>query len=105
MESAEKIALVTGASRGIGKACVLALADAGFDVAFTARTAKEFAMRVTSVLLVLMTALVMGQSAADLDPEFAARVQHGQRALPLHQAVSIRGEFFVAARLVRGSAS
>jgi NAD(P)-dependent dehydrogenase (short-subunit alcohol dehydrogenase family) len=35
------VALVTGASRGIGKACVLALADAGFDVAFTARTAKE----------------------------------------------------------------
>jgi NAD(P)-dependent dehydrogenase (short-subunit alcohol dehydrogenase family) len=36
-----RVALVTGASRGIGKACVLALADAGFDVAFTARTAKE----------------------------------------------------------------
>lgn len=35
------VAMVTGASRGIGKACVLALADAGFDVAFTARTAKE----------------------------------------------------------------
>lgn len=35
------IALVTGASRGIGKACVLALAGAGFDVAFTARTATE----------------------------------------------------------------
>ncbi|HVS68962.1 MAG TPA: SDR family NAD(P)-dependent oxidoreductase [Mycobacteriales bacterium] len=35
------VALVTGASRGIGKACVLALADAGFDVAFTARTARE----------------------------------------------------------------
>jgi NAD(P)-dependent dehydrogenase (short-subunit alcohol dehydrogenase family) len=39
--SERKVALVTGASRGIGKACVLALADAGFDVAFTARTAKE----------------------------------------------------------------
>lgn len=35
------VAFVTGASRGIGKACVLALAQAGFDVAFTARTAKE----------------------------------------------------------------
>lgn len=35
------VALVTGASRGIGKASVIALASAGFDVAFTARTAKE----------------------------------------------------------------
>ena len=39
--SSRPVALVTGASRGIGKACVLALASAGFDVAFTARTAKE----------------------------------------------------------------
>jgi NAD(P)-dependent dehydrogenase (short-subunit alcohol dehydrogenase family) len=35
------VALVTGASRGIGKACVLALARAGFDVGFTARTERE----------------------------------------------------------------
>jgi len=32
---------VTGASRGIGKASALALADAGFDVAITARTVRE----------------------------------------------------------------
>lgn len=36
-----KVALVTGASRGIGKAAALALADAGFDVAITARTERE----------------------------------------------------------------
>ena len=35
------VALVTGASRGIGKATALALADAGFDVAITARTVHE----------------------------------------------------------------
>jgi NAD(P)-dependent dehydrogenase (short-subunit alcohol dehydrogenase family) len=35
------VAFVTGASRGIGRACAIALADAGFDVAFTARTARE----------------------------------------------------------------
>lgn len=34
-------ALVTGASRGIGKATAVALAGAGFDVAFTARTVHE----------------------------------------------------------------
>ncbi len=35
------VALVTGASRGIGKATALALAEAGLDVAFTARTVHE----------------------------------------------------------------
>jgi NAD(P)-dependent dehydrogenase (short-subunit alcohol dehydrogenase family) len=37
----EGVALVTGASRGIGKACAIQLAHAGFDVACTARTQRE----------------------------------------------------------------
>ena len=32
------VAFITGASRGIGKACALELADAGYRVAITART-------------------------------------------------------------------
>jgi NAD(P)-dependent dehydrogenase (short-subunit alcohol dehydrogenase family) len=36
-----KLALVTGASRGIGKACAVHLARAGFDVAVLARTLHE----------------------------------------------------------------
>jgi NAD(P)-dependent dehydrogenase (short-subunit alcohol dehydrogenase family) len=36
-----RVAMVTGASRGIGKACAIELADAGFDVAVTARTVNE----------------------------------------------------------------
>ncbi len=36
-----KVAFVTGASRGIGKACAVELARAGFDVAITARTVNE----------------------------------------------------------------
>ena len=38
---AERVALVTGASRGIGKATAVALAEAGLDVAITARTVHE----------------------------------------------------------------
>jgi NAD(P)-dependent dehydrogenase (short-subunit alcohol dehydrogenase family) len=40
-ENDTKVALVTGASRGIGKAAALKLAEAGFDVAITARTQHE----------------------------------------------------------------
>lgn len=36
-----KVAFVTGASRGIGKAACIALARKGFDVVVTARTVKE----------------------------------------------------------------
>jgi len=37
----EKVAFVTGASRGIGKAIAVELAGAGYDVAITARTMHE----------------------------------------------------------------
>ena len=36
-----KVAFVTGASRGIGKACAVELAAAGFKIAITARTVQE----------------------------------------------------------------
>ncbi len=43
MQLQNKVALVTGGTRGIGKAIVLALAEAGADVAFTYRSSKESA--------------------------------------------------------------
>jgi 3-oxoacyl-[acyl-carrier protein] reductase len=36
-----KVAFVTGATRGIGRACALSLARAGFDIAVTGRTLRE----------------------------------------------------------------
>lgn len=41
MSNDTPVAFVTGASRGIGRASALALADAGFDVVITARTERE----------------------------------------------------------------
>ena len=41
MSSARKVAFVTGASRGIGRASAIALAEKGFDVVVTARTMTE----------------------------------------------------------------
>lgn len=41
MASSGKVAIVTGATRGIGKACALSLAREGFDVVVTGRTQKE----------------------------------------------------------------
>jgi NAD(P)-dependent dehydrogenase (short-subunit alcohol dehydrogenase family) len=41
MSDDRKVALITGASRGIGKVCAQYLARAGYDVAITARTVQE----------------------------------------------------------------
>ncbi|HMD47026.1 MAG TPA: SDR family oxidoreductase [Acidimicrobiales bacterium] len=40
-DASAKVAFVTGASRGVGKAAAVSLAAAGFDVAVTARTVHE----------------------------------------------------------------
>jgi NAD(P)-dependent dehydrogenase (short-subunit alcohol dehydrogenase family) len=49
--SERSVAFITGASRGIGKACAVALANAGFDIGVTARTVHEGEAREHSATL------------------------------------------------------
>lgn len=45
-----KVCFVTGGSRGIGRAIVTALADAGADVAFTYQASKDLALALANCL-------------------------------------------------------
>ena len=73
------VALVTGASRGIGKASAIALAAAGFDVALAARTVHEGDAQSEPNSVRGDDPVV--QLPGSLDSTAAAIVGHGQRAL------------------------
>lgn len=63
----DKVALVTGAGRGIGAACALALAEAGADVAITARTEEQLAGVATDIEALGRRALVFPADVSDLE--------------------------------------
>src|SRR4051794_25386939 len=67
------VALVTGASRGIGKATAIELGNAGFDVAVSARTLVDGAAHLDDDPSVPVP--------GGLDTTVAAIEQHGVRAL------------------------
>ena len=60
-----KIAAITGASRGIGRACVLALAADGFDVVLIGRTLESLEAVAAEVKALNQIAYVIQSDAAD----------------------------------------
>ena len=62
-----KVAIVTGAGRGIGAACALALAEAGADVVLTARTEEQLRAVAKEAEAFGRRALVIPADANDLD--------------------------------------
>ena len=67
-----KVALVTGASRGIGRCAALALAERGWDVVITGRTVHEGDARERGVTI-----------PGSLDTTASEIEERGRRALPI----------------------
>jgi len=62
-----KVAVVTGAGRGIGAASALALAEAGADVVLSARTADQLELVAKEITSMGRRALVVPADLSDLD--------------------------------------
>jgi len=67
----ERVALVTGASQGIGKACAIALAEAGAKVVLAARNLEKLNETAAEIAALGSEALVIAMDIAD-QPQIAA---------------------------------
>jgi 3-oxoacyl-[acyl-carrier protein] reductase len=76
-----RICLVTGASRGIGRAIALALADAGCDVAINCRSRMEDAERVAADVVALGRRAMVAQADVSRAPAVIAMVADIDREL------------------------
>jgi NAD(P)-dependent dehydrogenase (short-subunit alcohol dehydrogenase family) len=95
--AASKIALVTGASRGIGKAMSLALAEAGYDVIVSARTVSPGETRDNSLTVHKTDSRPLPGSLAETAAEIEAL---GRRALMLPMDLTDRASVGAAAQRV-----
>ena len=75
----DKVAIVTGAGRGIGAASAVALAEAGADVVVSARTEEQLAVVASAIEAVGRRAVVVPADLSDLEA-VAGLVEHAREA-------------------------
>lgn len=83
-----KVAFVTGASRGIGRACAISLAEAGYDVAVAARTMVDGSARLDDGVTVV---------PGGLDTTLQEIQQRGQQGYAIEMDLLDRGSVLAAA--------
>jgi NAD(P)-dependent dehydrogenase (short-subunit alcohol dehydrogenase family) len=93
------VAFVTGASRGIGKACAVELAKAGYDVAISARTVTEGEEREHSSTIKKSDTSALPGS---LDTTAELVEAEGRRALKVAADLTDRASLLAAADTVLG---